>query len=89
MITAHIRKQGGASIMTIPAQILKILDIDVGSTLELNLTKGGFIAHPITHRRKRFTLKELLHGTTPKKLKDLNEETKWAREGKSVGRELP
>lgn len=85
MITVHIRKQGGAAIMTIPSDVLKILDVGVGSTLDISVTKKGFMAQPTT--RKRYTLAELLHGATPKNLKTLNEETQWAREGKSVGRE--
>lgn len=86
MITVHIRKQGGAAIMTIPADVLKMLDIDVGATLELNVTKAGFTARPQT--QKRYTLKELLQGTTPKNLRELNKATAWAREGKPHSREL-
>lgn len=86
MTTVNIRKQGGAAVITIPSGILKILGIRVGSKLELNVTEEGFIAHPT--KRNRYTLNELLHGTTPKKMKAINEKTKWAREGKSVGREL-
>lgn len=86
MISVTVRKQGGAAIMTIPSNVLKTLDIGVGSTLELGLTKEGFIAHPTTH--KRYTLNQLLRGATPKNLKALNEETRWAREGEPVGREL-
>lgn len=86
MITVHVRKQGGASIITIPSNVLKQLNIGVGSTLELSVTEEGFIAQPI--KRKRYTLKELLRNATPKNLQALNKATKWAREGKSVGREL-
>jgi antitoxin component of MazEF toxin-antitoxin module len=86
MITVNVRKQGGASIITIPSEVLKQLNIGVGSTLELNITQEGFVAHPIN--RKRYTLDELLRGATPKNLKALNQATEWAREGKSVGREL-
>lgn len=89
MITVQVRKQGGASIMTIPSDVLKLLDIHAGSILELNLTKDGFVAHTISNVSKRYTLKELLRGATPKNLKALNEETQWAREGESTGRELP
>lgn len=86
MISVNVRKQGGAAVMTIPSGVLKILDIGVGSTLELSITKEGFIAHPTAH--KRYTLRELLNGATPNNLKALNEETQWAREGEPVGREL-
>ena len=86
MINVNIRKQGGAAIMTIPSNILKILGIGIGSTLELDITKDGFTAHPVTH--KRYTLSELLDGTTPDNIRSLNEATKWAREGEATGREL-
>jgi antitoxin ChpS len=86
MITVNIRKQGGASIITIPSEVLRQLNIGVGSTLELSVSKEGFIAHPT--KRKRYTLNELLRGATPKNLKALNKATREAREGKSVGREL-
>ena len=62
MITVNIRKQGGASIITIPSEVLKQLNIGVGSTLELSVSKEGFIAHPT--KRKRYTLNELLRGAT-------------------------
>lgn len=90
MITVHIRKQGGAAIITIPADVLKILNVDVGAKLELDVDSSGFTARP-AHKtaRKRYSLKELLHGTTQENMKALNKKTRWAREGKSVGRELP
>lgn len=38
--------------------------------------------------KKRYTIKKLLQGATPKKLKALNKATEWAREGKAKGREI-
>lgn len=88
MITVQIRKQGGAAIMTIPSDVLHLLNIEVGAKLELDVTQEGFTARLANLKKtKRYTLKELLHGATPKKMKTLNAKTKWAREGKSVGRE--
>ncbi len=86
MITVNIREQGGAAIMTIPSDVLKILDVGVGSTLELSVVKEDVTAHPII--RKRYTFNQLLRGATAKNVKALNEEMEWAREGKSVGCEL-
>ncbi len=37
---------------------------------------------------KRYTLSELLKGTTPKNMRQLLKATQWAREGKPIGREL-
>jgi len=90
MINVNVRKQGGAAIITIPSDVLKLLGIKVGSALELNVDNGKLIARPTQIKnRKRYTLAELLQGVTPAKMKKLNDETKWAREGDSVGRELP
>jgi antitoxin ChpS len=89
MITVNIRKQGGAAIMTIPADVLKMLNIEVGATLELEVVNGAFTARPAQKAtRKRYTLTELLRGVTPEGMAALNAETAWAREGDPVGREL-
>lgn len=89
MITVNIRKQGGAAIMTIPADVLKVLNIEVGATLELDVTDGAFVARPARKpQRKRYSLAELMRGVTPEAMAKLNAETEWAREGDSVGREL-
>lgn len=89
MITVHIRKQGGAAIITIPADVLKILNIEVGAKLELDVNSAGFIARP-AHKatRKRYSLAELLQGTTPASIKSLNKKNRSARDRKSIGREL-
>ncbi len=89
MITVNIRKQGGAAIITIPSDVLKMLNVQVGATLELDVANGAFTARPahqIAH--KRYTLAELLRGVTPEDLAALNADTAWAREGDPVGREL-
>ncbi len=89
MITINIRKQGGAAVVTIPANVLKMLNVDVGSQLQLDVSKGSFTAKPVARsKRKRYTLKELLRGVTPKRMARLNAKTAWAREGDPVGREL-
>lgn len=89
MITVNVRKQGGAAIMTIPADVLKTLDVKVGSTLELEVADGALMVRP-THpsSRKRYTLEELLRGVTEEGMAELNADTAWAHEGEPVGREL-
>jgi len=86
MITVNVRKQGGAAVITIPADVLKILNIGIGSELDINITKKGFTARPTRH--KRYTLSELLKGATLENLKALNKATQWARKGETIGREL-
>lgn len=90
MMTVNVRKQGGAAVITIPADVLKVIDAAVGTTLELIVRDGAFTARPLKMSGgKRFTLKDLLRGTTPARVAKLNAETAWARQsGAVVGREI-
>lgn len=88
MMTVNIRKQGGAAIMTIPADVLKLLNLEVGSALELQVSDGSFTARPVRPiARERYTLAELLRGVTPDVMAELAAATAWAREGEPMGRE--
>jgi len=89
MLTVNIRKQGGASVITIPPDVLRKLHIGVGATLSIEFVEGAVTLRPVTRNsRKRYTLAELLQGVTPEVMTALNEDTAWAREGEAVGREL-
>ena len=89
MITVNIRKQGGAAVITIPADVLKMLDVEVGAALELEVERGAIIARPVrAESRKRYALAELMHGVTQEDMDAIDAETAWSREGEPVGREL-
>ena len=89
MITVNVRKQGSAAVITIPDIVMKKLDISAGSTLELDISNGAFIARPVRNpTRRRYTLNELLRGITPETMAALQEATHWAREGEPAGREI-
>jgi antitoxin ChpS len=86
-VTSKIRRQGGAAVMTIPPTLLKLLHLEVGAQLELNVVDGELIARPVSPpARKRYRLAELLEGS--EEIAELNEQTASAREGGPVGREL-
>jgi len=62
MITVSIRKQGGAAIITIPSDLLKLLNVEMGEELAMNIEKGALVARPMHKKmQKRYSLKELLH----------------------------
>ncbi|VVN74020.1 AbrB/MazE/SpoVT family DNA-binding domain-containing protein [Pseudomonas fluorescens] len=86
-VTSKIRRQGGAAVMTIPPTLLKLLHLEVGAQLELNVVDGELIARPVVQPvRKRYTLAELLEGAEA--IAELNAATADTREGDPVGREL-
>ena len=66
---------------------MKMRHIEVGSKLELNVSKGTLTVRPVANKR-RYSLYELLQGATPAKNAKLNAATAWAREGEPVGKEV-
>ena len=90
MPSVNIRKQGGAAIMTIPAELLKELAVSVGQALELEVAEGALIARPAsTGRRRRYSIRELLVGSNPAVVKKMAAQSADWHAGPSVGRELP
>ncbi len=87
MITVTIRRQGGAAVVTIPSDVLRMLDIEVGATLQLEVAGGAITARPI-NGKKRYTLDELLRGVTPEAIEELNAATAASRKGAPAGREI-
>ncbi len=66
MPTVKIRKQKGAAIITLPAEVLKTLGVDVGQSLDIEVINGALIARPAGQpTRRRYSLSELLEGITP------------------------
>ena len=61
-VTTKIRRQGGAAVMTIPPALLKMLGLEIGEQLTLEVDNGALVASPVRPEKKRFTLAELLEG---------------------------
>ena len=89
MVTVDIRKQGGAAVITIPSAILRLLGLQIGSTLELDV-KGNSLIARLSHqtKNKRYSLRELMVGATRENIQALNDQTAWALEGSPTGSEL-
>ncbi len=87
MISVNVRKQGGAAVVTVPAEVLRQLHIGVGSQLNLEVSGGVLTVRPATKKR-RYTLAQLLQGVTKNNMAQLNTETAWAIEGEPTGREI-
>lgn len=89
MITVNIRKQGGAAVMTIPSDVLRMLNVEVGATLVLEIIDGSIVVRPIQKpAHKRYSLAELLRGVTKKSMDKLSAQTAWTQDGDPVGREI-
>ncbi len=88
MLVTKIRKQGGAAVVTLPAEVLRQLDAGIGEDLSIVVSQHTVILRPARGERRRYSLKELLAGVTEQDMQSLAEDTVWAREGDPAGREL-
>jgi antitoxin ChpS len=93
MMTVQVRKQGGAAVMTIPADILNVLDLHVGSRLQILPQVDGFNVRAVVEPAaanvaKRLSLRDLLRGATASNMNKLRLQSVGALDGAPVGHEL-
>jgi antitoxin ChpS len=84
MTQIAIRQSGGANIISIPKTILKILNLHVGSTLELHLEGNKIVLVPVS---EKFSLQILLEGSPKERLQIMDEDKEWLNEP-PVGKEI-
>lgn len=84
MLTSHLRRVGGSTMFAVPAELLKMLHLQAGDTLEISVEDGRLIAEP--RQRPRYTLAELLAASDYSEPQPA-EEREWVDAG-AVGREL-
>jgi antitoxin ChpS len=85
----RLRKQGGATVMAVPAQVLKALSVAAEDSVRVTVADGKMIVEAIKAKtpRKRYALMDLLKGATPGVMKAINDDTSWFRDAPAVGRE--
>jgi antitoxin ChpS len=83
--TVKIRRQGGATVFSIPPALLKMLGAEVGTELSLVVNNGALIATPAVSK-KRYTLAQLLEGSD--EMADLNKQASAWQSGTRVGNEV-
>jgi antitoxin ChpS len=83
--TAKIRRQGGATVFSIPPALLKMLGVEVGAELTLVVDNGSLVATPLKPKR-RYTLAELLEGAD--EMVALNKQAAGWETGAPVGNEV-
>jgi antitoxin ChpS len=88
MLVTKIRKQGGAAVVTLPAEVLRQMDATIGEELSIEVSRHTVIMRPARGERRRYSLGELLTGVTVQDMQALAEDSAWAREGEPAGSEL-
>jgi antitoxin component of MazEF toxin-antitoxin module len=74
MTQVAIRQSGGATIISLPKVILKTLNLQVGSRLELTLEDNKIVLSPIT---QEMSLEALLAGSPKSALALTEEDKEW------------
>ncbi len=85
MATVTLRNLGGSVVMAVPKKILKLVNLDAGSRVEVSLEKGRLVIDP--KRAPRYTLSELLSRCRPSDLAPKRNDRAWLR-SRPVGREV-
>ena len=84
MLTSHLRRVGGSTMLAVPPELLKILRLEAGDTVQVAIEDGRLIVAP--QKRPRYTMAELLaasdySGEQPA------EEREWV-DSPAIGRDL-
>jgi antitoxin ChpS len=58
MHTTNLRKVGGSVMLAVPPVLLKLLQLEAGAAVAIDVEDGRLIVEP--HIRPRYTLEELL-----------------------------
>jgi len=84
MHTANLRKVGGSIMLAVPPDLLDLLNLGVGTKVDIDVENGRLVVAP--RSRPRYSLNELLaqcdENETPS-----SEDRAWI-DGKAVGKEL-
>jgi antitoxin ChpS len=84
MLTTHLRRVGGSTMLAVPKELLRALDLQPGSTVSVSLEGGRLVVEP--QSRPRYTLAELLAASDYSESQS-EDEREWV-EAPAIGREL-
>lgn len=84
MLTSNLRRVGGSTMLAVPPELLKILQLEAGDTIQLAIEEGRLVVTPQT--RPRYTMAELLAASNYPNEQPANER-EWV-DAPAVGREL-
>ena len=84
MTKISIRQSGGANIVSIPKAILSMLDLHVGSSLDLRVEDNRIVLTPTAQEP---TLEELLAGSPKNNLALTDDDKEWLEDA-PIGKEI-
>lgn len=85
MTTATLRTLGGSVVITVPKQILRLMDLEVGNQVELTLENGKLIVAP--KPKPHYSLLELLAQCNEENMALTDEDHAWLT-AQPIGKEV-
>jgi antitoxin ChpS len=85
MATVTLRNLGGSIVMAVPKKILNLVDLDVGSRVQVSVDNGRLIIQP--ESKPHYTLAELLSRCRRSDLIPRRTDRAWLASG-PAGKEL-
>jgi antitoxin ChpS len=79
MTSVTLRNLGGSVVISVPKKILDLVDLDVGSKVDLRIENGRLIVQP--SKKPKYTLGELLARCKPSDLRPARKDRGWLRSG--------
>ena len=83
MTSVTLRNLGGSVVMAVPKKILNLVQLDVGSKVDLIVENGRLIVG--ARKKPKYTLQELLSRRRPGDLRPKRRDRAWLRGGPAGG----
>ena len=85
MATVALRALGGSVVMAVPKQILRMLNLDAGSQVDVQVVDGRLVVEPTV--KPKYTIDELLAQCTAENMAMTPEDQEWL-DSPPVGKEV-
>lgn len=86
MPVTTLRASGGAVVMSVPKKLLEIVDLRVGSKVEIGVKGDGLVVNPARQSKPRYTLEEVLSQCGRNAFRKSRTDSGWLDE-RPVGKE--
>ena len=81
MPVTTLRASGGAVVMSVPRKLLDIVNLRVGSKVEIGIKGDGFVVNPVNQRQPKYTLDEVLSRCGRGAFRRSSLESNWLGDG--------
>jgi len=86
MPVTTLRASGGAVVMSVPKKLLEIVNLQVGSKVEIGVKVNALVVNPARQSKPRYTLEEVLSQCGRNAFRKTSVDSDWLAD-RPVGKE--